>query len=206
VLVDLTPEALVQRLREGRVYPPERVPTALNSFFRSENLAALREVALRQVAEEVEAKRLVSPAEALGTREEALFGEGPQPVAERLLALVRPGPTAHRLVRRAWRSSQRLAADLDLLYEAPPGSPPRGDDREQLEVLRRLASVLGSTLIVEEGDDVAEVISRVADRGTTYILMGQPRPRRGVRRLHYPHVNPRQLADQRGARVHSVPL
>ena len=91
VLVDLTPEALVQRLREGRVYPAERVPTALNSFFRVENLAALREVALRQVAEEVEAKRLISPAEILGTREEALFGEAPQPVAERVLVLVRPG-------------------------------------------------------------------------------------------------------------------
>jgi two-component system, OmpR family, sensor histidine kinase KdpD len=184
VLVDLTPEALIQRLREGRVYPPERVPTALNSFFRVENLAALREVALRQVAAEVEAKRLISPVEALGTREEALFGEAPQPVAERVLALVRPGSSAQRLVRRAWRSSQRLAADLDLLYVAPPGPPPRGEDREQLESLRRLASILGAQLLVEQGDDVAEVTSRVADdRGTTYIFMGQPRPRRGMRRF-----------------------
>ena len=61
VLVDLTPEALVQRLREGKVYPPDRIPTALNSFFKIENLSALREVALRQVAEEVESKRLVTP-------------------------------------------------------------------------------------------------------------------------------------------------
>jgi two-component system, OmpR family, sensor histidine kinase KdpD len=208
VLVDLTPEALIQRLREGRVYPAERVPMALNSFFRVENLAALREVALRQVAEEVEAKRLVSPAEALGTREEALFGEAPQPVAERLLALVRPGPSAHRLVRRAWRSSQRLAADLDLLYVAPPGPPPRGDDREELESLGRLASILGAQLIVEQGDDVAEVTSRVADdRGTTYIFMGQPRPRRGVRRFEealpeqlirkMPGVDVRIVADAR---------
>jgi two-component system, OmpR family, sensor histidine kinase KdpD len=209
VLVDLTPEALIQRLREGRVYSPERVPTALNSFFRVENLAALREVALRQVAEEVEAKRLVSPAEALGTREEALFGEAPQPVAERLLALVRPGATAHRLVRRAWRSSQRLGgADLDLLYVAPPGPPPRGEAREQLESLRRLASILGAQLIVEQGDDVAEVTSRVADdRGTTYIFMGQPRPRRGVRRFEealpeqlirrLPGVDVRIVADAR---------
>jgi two-component system, OmpR family, sensor histidine kinase KdpD len=208
VLVDLTPEALIQRLREGRVYAPERVPTALNSFFRVENLAALREVALRQVAEEVEAKRLVAPAEALGTREEAFFGEAPQPVAERLLALVRPGPSAHRLVRRAWRSSQRLAADLDLLYVAPPGPPPRGEDREQLESLRRLASILGAQLIVEQGDDVAEVASRVVDdRGTTYIFMGQPRPRRGVRRFEeglpeqlirkMPGVDVRIVADAR---------
>jgi two-component system sensor histidine kinase KdpD len=184
VLVDLTPEALIQRLQEGRVYPSERVTTALNSFFRVENLSALREVALRQVAEDVEAKRLVTPVEALGTREQALFGEAPQPVAERILVLVRPGDSAQRLVRRAWRSAQRLAAELDLLYVAPPGSPPRGDEREALEALRRLASILSAQLIVEEGDDVAEAAARVADeRGTTYVLMGQPRPRRGVRRF-----------------------
>ena len=58
VLVDLTPEALIQRLRMGKVYPGERVEAALNGFFKLENLAALREVALRQVAENVEAKRL----------------------------------------------------------------------------------------------------------------------------------------------------
>ena len=62
--MDLTPEALIQRLREGKVYPPERIPTALNSFFRVENLSSLREVALRQVAEEVESRRLITPAEA----------------------------------------------------------------------------------------------------------------------------------------------
>ena len=162
VLVDLTPEALIHRLREGRVYPAEQVPTALNSFFRVENLAALREVALREVAEEVEAKRLVSPTEALGTREEALFGEVPQPVAERLLALVRPGPSAHRLVRRAWRSSQRLAADLDLLYVAPPGPPPRGEDREQLESLRRLASILGAQAIGAGRADRLGAIAKTA--------------------------------------------
>ena len=55
--MDLTPEALIHRLREGKVYPAERVPAALNNFFRVENLAALREVALRQTAEEVESKR-----------------------------------------------------------------------------------------------------------------------------------------------------
>ena len=58
VIVDLTPQALIERLRAGKVYPPERVPAALNNFFRTENLAALREVALRQVAERVEAHRL----------------------------------------------------------------------------------------------------------------------------------------------------
>ena len=58
VLIDLTPEALVARLRAGKIYPGENIDAALNNFFRIENLAALREVSLRQVAEEVESKRL----------------------------------------------------------------------------------------------------------------------------------------------------
>ncbi len=189
VLVDLTPEALIQRLREGRVYPQARVPAALGGFFRVENLAALREVALREVAEDVEAKRLVSPVETLGTREEQIFGEPPAPVAERILVLVTPGDRSRRVVRRAWRSAQRLAAELDLLYVAPPGAPPRGDERERLEGLRRLASLLGATLIVEEGDDVAEAAARVAgERGTTYVLMGQPRVRSALARVREPLI------------------
>jgi two-component system, OmpR family, sensor histidine kinase KdpD len=184
VLVDLTPEALIQRLREGKVYPPDRVPAALNSFFKIENLAALREVALRQVAEDVEAKRLVTPDEVLGTREERLVGDAPAPVQEHILALVRPDKGSDRMLRRAWRSSQRLNADLDLLYVRPPGNPPRGDERQRLEELRRLGTLLGSPLIEVEDDDVVEAAARVAaDRGITYIIIGQPDPRRGARRL-----------------------
>ena len=59
VLIDLTPEALIARLREGKIYPGENIDAALNNFFKIENLAALREVSLRQVAEDVESKRLV---------------------------------------------------------------------------------------------------------------------------------------------------
>ena len=108
VLVDLTPEALIQRLREGKVYPPERVPAALNSFFKVENLAALREVALRQVAEDVEAKRLIVREEASGRARSGCSATRAAPVAERMLALVDPTPHSQRLVRRAWRSAQRL--------------------------------------------------------------------------------------------------
>jgi two-component system sensor histidine kinase KdpD len=184
VLTDLTPEALTQRLREGKVYPRERIATALDSFFKVENLSALRELALREVAEDVESKRLTTPVEALGTREEQLFGEPPAPVAERILVLVKPDERSSRLVRRAWRSAQRLAADLDLLYVAPPGEPPRGEQRERIEALRRLGSILGAPLIVEEGDDLAEAAARVAtERGTTYVFMGRPRPRGALDRL-----------------------
>jgi two-component system sensor histidine kinase KdpD len=184
VLVDLTPEALIARLRAGKVYPAERVPAALNNFFRVENLAALREVVLRQTAEEVESKRAGPVAELLGTREELLADEAPRAVAERVLALVTPRPRSQRLVRRAWRSAQRLGAELDLLYVTRPGSPPRGDEREQLEAMRGLASVLGAHLLVEEGDDLVDVAAHVAaERGTTYVLIGQPPPQTGLRRF-----------------------
>jgi two-component system, OmpR family, sensor histidine kinase KdpD len=184
VLVDLTPEALIARLRAGKVYPPERVPAALNNFFRVENLASLREVALRQTAEEVESKRAVPAAEVLGTREDLLADDAPQAVAERVLALVTPRTRSQRLVRRAWRSAQRLGAELDLLYVQPPGAPPRGEERVQLEALRRLSSVLGATFLVEEGDDLVDTVARVVDqRGTTYVLIGQPQPRTGLRRF-----------------------
>jgi two-component system sensor histidine kinase KdpD len=185
VLIDLTPEALIARLRDGKVYPRERVPAALNNFFKIENLAALRETALRQVAEDVEGKRLVRKAP-VGRREDDAPAreKAPRAISERLLALVTLAPDSQRVARRAWRSAQRLDAELDVLVVRPPGRPPSPEDRERLEALRRLAAMLGLRLHVEEGDDVAAVAIRVArEQGSTYVLMGAPSPRRGLSRF-----------------------
>jgi two-component system sensor histidine kinase KdpD len=192
VLIDLTPEALIARLRAGKVYRPERVQAALNNFFKIENLAALRETALRQVAEDVEIKRLVRAPVADGGKplvrrdEEGLPAREAQPqaIAERLLALATLAPHSERVVRRAWRSAQRLDAELDVLVVRPPGRPPSPADRERLEALRRLAAMLGARLRVEEGEDVAGAAIAVArELGTTYVLMGTPGARRGIGRL-----------------------
>jgi len=188
VLIDLTPEALIARLRAGKVYRPERVQAALNNFFKIENLAALRETALRHVAEDVEVKRLVRETSVLPRRDEqgltVLGDSAPQAIAERLLALVTLAPHSERIVRRAWRSAQRLDAELDVLVVRPPGRPPSSEDRKRLEELRRLVSMLGARLRVEEGEDVAVVAIRVArSLGSTYILMGTPSPPRGLGRL-----------------------
>jgi two-component system sensor histidine kinase KdpD len=188
VLIDLTPEALVARLRAGKIYPGENIDAALNNFFRIENLAALREVSLRQVAEDVEAKRLtLHVAEPLGTREERVVSEVPKAVGERLLALVRPTPSSQRLVRRAWRSAQRLGTDLDLLWVKPPGRPVEGEVERQVTALRQLASVLGATLLIEEHDDLVAATARVVrERGSTYLMVGESLPRRGFARLREP--------------------
>jgi two-component system, OmpR family, sensor histidine kinase KdpD len=187
VLIDVTPEALLARLRAGKVYPAERIDAALNGFFRIENLTALRETALRQVAEEVVARR---PDEARGT----------PAVGERLLALVQPQPSAQRLVRRAWRSAQRLGADLDVLWVKPLGAPEDG-----LTPLRQLTSVLGARLIVRESDDlVAAAVEEIRERGTTYVLLGESPPRRGLGRLREPLPQRIMRAAPRGVDVRIV--
>ena len=186
VLVDLPPEALLDRLRAGKIYRPERIDAALNNFFRIENLSALREVALRQVAEEVGNKRLTT-VEPVGSREETIAAQAPQAVGERLLALVEPDPGAQRLIRRAWRSAQRLGADVDLLWVRPPGRALDEEQERSLAALRHLASMLGARLLTEESDNLPETIAEVARRqGSTYVLMGRSRPAHGVARLRTP--------------------
>jgi two-component system, OmpR family, sensor histidine kinase KdpD len=196
VLIDITPDSLIERLLAGKVYPQERVQTALNNFFKVENLSALREVALRQVAEEVEHKR--NPLDGDGARpwsrgERLVDGGAPTAIAERLLALVTPDPGSQRIVRRAWRSAQRLGAELDVLWVTPEEEPTEGEN-EQLAALRRLTSVLGAHLLVEHGPDVALVAQRVArERGTTYVLMGTPGPQGALRRLMTPGLPARLM-------------
>jgi two-component system sensor histidine kinase KdpD len=204
VIVDLTPQALIERLRAGKVYPPERVPAALNNFFRAENLAALREVALRQVAERVEAHRL--PRETNVRRDDRIAEQAaPQAVGERLLALITPEPRSQRIVRRAWRSAQRLGGELDLLWVSSSDRPAAAEEREQLEALRRLASVLGAHLLIEPGEDVVDGAARVArERGTTYLLMGVPHPRGALARLARPDLVDRLLRELPGVDVRIV--
>jgi two-component system sensor histidine kinase KdpD len=185
VMIDLTPEALLERLRAGKIYPAERIDAALNNFFRIENLSALREVALRQVAEEIGHKRLTTTGPSPSG--ETITPDPAQAVGERLLALIEPYPGAQRLVRRAWRSSQRLGADLDLLWVRRPGSSMTDDQERSLRALRQLASTLGAQLLVEEGDDLPQAAAEVARRQrATYILLGRSRPARGFARLRTP--------------------
>jgi two-component system, OmpR family, sensor histidine kinase KdpD len=204
MLMDITPESLIDRLRAGKVYPAERVEGALNNFFTLENLRSLREVSLRQVAEEIEARRIPggaimnrtppTPPTAARRREERLLDTAvPWAIGERLLALVTPQPGAQRIVRRAWRSAQRLGAELDVLWVSR-ATDPTPEEADELAALRKLASVLGAHLLIEHGDDVASVVQRVAqERGTTYMLMGTPSERSGLARLTQPALPTRLL-------------
>jgi two-component system, OmpR family, sensor histidine kinase KdpD len=171
VLVDLSPESLQDRMRAGKVYKPERAEVALQNFFKLDNLGVLRELALRELAEDVEARR----------RPALLDPLSQQAVAERVLALVEPQPKSQRIIRRAWRSAQRLGAEIDAIWVRKPGKEPTEEEATQLAALRRLSSMLGVHFLEVEGDDLVEAVRRFAhDRGSTYIIVGTPDERRRV--------------------------
>jgi two-component system sensor histidine kinase KdpD len=165
VLVDLAPEALQERLRSGRVYPPERVETALANFFRLDKLAALRELSLRELAEDVEARRTTAVLDPLSH----------QAVAERILALVTPEPRSQRILRRAFRSGQRLGAEIDAVWVRHPGQKLGEEEAVSLAAVRRLASILGAHFVELEGESLPEAVKRfVSERGSTYLFLGTP--------------------------------
>ena len=184
IVVNLTPVALLNRIREGKVFPARDVPRALGGFFVPGNLDVLREMALLQVVEEIEARQV--PAHLLRQGDRLISGIRPER-RERLLALVTPGAGAGPVLRRAWAAARRLDADLDALWAASPAGSADPTAEDGAGELRRLASVLEAELIVDRGGDLPAAVRRVAaERGTTCIVMGSPRPRRGLGRLREP--------------------
>jgi two-component system sensor histidine kinase KdpD len=171
-LVDLAPDDLIDRLREGKVYVPQQAQRAVQNFFQKGNLIALRELALRKVAERVDAQM------ASYRREHKI--EGTWAVSERLLVCVGPSPMSPRLVR----ATRRLAAGLRAPWVAVHvDSPTAGRltpaDEERLNRTMALATQLGGETATLSGTNAAEEIVRYArDRNVTRIIVGKSqRPR-----------------------------
>ena len=98
-----------------------------------------------------------------------------QAVREHVLALVEPQPKSQRIMRRAWRSTQRRGATMDTLWVRRPGRGQTDEEAVQVPALRRLAAILGAHFLVEEGDErVGSVHRVVAERGSTYVFVGTP--------------------------------
>ena len=188
VIIDLTPEALLERLRAGKVYPSERIERGAQQLLpdREPRRRCARWRCGRSPRRSGTSACPPPTPSAAATR--PIAAEASQAVGERLLALVEPYPGSQRLVRRAWRSAQRLGAELDLLWIRAPGRALTDDQERSLAALRQLASVLGARLLIEESDDVPSAIADVARRrGSTYILMGRSRPApRSLARLRTP--------------------
>jgi two-component system, OmpR family, sensor histidine kinase KdpD len=167
-LVDLTPEDLLERLRDGKVYLPAQAERALRGFFTRGNLIALRELSLRRAAQRVDAElQTYKKDEAIGRV---------LPVAERLLVCVSPSPSAARVVRSAARMASGLRAEWIVAYVERPGDPRQTEsDRERIDQTLRMAEQLGAETVALTGLRVAdELLSYARSRNVTKIVIGKP--------------------------------
>src|SRR5262245_27069275 len=167
-LVDLSPEELLERLAQGKVYLPEEAARAKENFFRRGNLLALRELALRRAAERVDAEvRAYRRLHEIRTT---------WPASERILVCVGPSPSSGRLVRTAYRMAAGLRAPWVAAYvEAVHREPISRASREHLEATLRLAESLGGSVARLPGGEVAEALLRYArEHNVTRIVVGKP--------------------------------
>jgi two-component system sensor histidine kinase KdpD len=165
-IVDITPEELQQRLREGKVYPQEVAQRALANFFSAGNITALRELALRRAAERVEDEMRAHMAE------QGI--EGPWEASERILACIDPTPAALTVVRRSKRLADRLRAPWEVVHVATPESERiRKGARNSLLDAFRLAEELGAETRTLNGDDpAAEILAYAREQNITHIVVG----------------------------------
>lgn len=166
-LVDLPPEVLLERLHAGRVYVPEHIGTATESFFRRGNLTALRELALRRTAEWVD-RQMQEYKRGKGIR--AIW-----PAAERILVAVSPSPSSGKIVRAAKRMAAGLHADLLAVYvETGRSARMPQADRDRVTATLRLAESLGAETSTITGEHAAaELVGLARARNVSKIVVGK---------------------------------
>jgi two-component system sensor histidine kinase KdpD len=197
-LIDSSPEQLRRRMLHGHVYPPEKIPNALNSFFRFQNLVALRELALRFVADETEE-------ELLGY----LVAHHPDIVwdtAERIMVATNAAPGTDAVLRRAARIALRAHADLQAVYVVGDDSA-RPASKEALAAIKHLAKDLGASWHEVTADDPAPALVQFAkDNQITQIVLGASRRSRWEQVTSRASVVQRVLrfARQAGVDVHVI--
>jgi two-component system, OmpR family, sensor histidine kinase KdpD len=161
-IVDVTPETLRERIKEGKVYSKDKIQQALNNFFRKGNLVALRELALREIADDIDI-RLEKEREELGIEE-------PCGIHEKILVCINYRPNAEKLIRRGWRIAHRLNAELYVLHIHQGHQ-----DEKAMNEWRKLAEQFGATFIIQEAKSrkVAKQIVEVCRQyKITQIIIG----------------------------------
>ncbi|HEX8915047.1 MAG TPA: PTS sugar transporter subunit IIA [Humisphaera sp.] len=183
VNVDLAAEDLQQRLRDGKIYPRERVAASLENFFTGANLEQLRELTLRELAGQLDLRRR----EAQAPRGDADPGPEASAPDQVMLCLSSRGPNSARLLRFASRLAGRLNRNWYAVYVQTPDEDPTVIDAATQRVLGdtlTLANRLGATVFTFKGQDVADTILRFAkEYRVSQIVIGRPRRLPWWRRL-----------------------
>ena len=195
VMVDLTPEALQNRMKRGDVYSQEKVEQSLKNFFRRGNLIALRELALRQVAEQVD-RSLESYMDAKDIRQN--WG-----VRERLAVCISGSPSGQYLIARAARMARRMDAELYVLHVEREFAP-REENPQVLQANMRFAENLGARVVKLKGRSVADTIADfVRSKHITQVIFGRA-PIRDWRKYLYLSAVHRFLRESPPVDVHIV--
>lgn len=194
-LIDLPPDDLLARLRDGKVYIADEAATAAERFFRTPNLMALRELALRRVADRVEAAARALPADRTRAR---LAGD-------RVMVAVGPDDQAEQLVRAGKRLAGALDADWTVVYVETPAllRLSEGDRNRRIDVLR-LAESLGAETVTLGGPTAAATLLDYAQmRNATRVIVGAPK-RRGWRAWLRPSTSVQLVRNARGFDVTTI--
>jgi len=166
-LVDLTPEDLIQRLKEGKVYVPQQAERAVRHYFQPGNLTALRELALRRTAERVD-EQMVSYMQAHAI-------QGPWAAAERILVCVNEDPASAAVVRYARRLADRMRATWAAIHVETSRTQRLSEaERDRIAEALRLAGQLGGETVSVPGLDVADsVIDYAQENNCTHIVVAK---------------------------------
>jgi len=166
VLIDVTPDALINRLMRGDIYAKEKVPQALSHFFRKGNLGALRELALRKTADEVD--------EQLQEYRENKRISETWATQDRVLVCLTPRPIAEKLIRHGYRLARRLKGALWCVYVRVPGTILNEKSEATLQKLAEMTRNLGGEMVIIEDEEPAREIIRFAkEHQVTFMVMGQ---------------------------------
>lgn len=167
-LVDLSPDAVINRLLRGDIYSKEKVTQALKNFFTKENLIALRELVLRKTTDEVDEQL-----EALMELSQEYKGKAAR---DYIMVCVSPQPSSGRLIRRGYGMARRLHAKFDVVFVRIAGTKLNNGTDQVIDHLKQLTSFLGGRFIELTGDSVADEIVKFAGKtGATIMVMGQTR-------------------------------
>lgn len=168
-LIDLTPEKLIERLKEGKVYIPKKAEQAMRQFFKKGNLLALRELSLRYTARQVD--------EDVRDYMAKYAVPGPWPVGSRLMTGISSSPSSERLLRFTYRMAQDLNAEWYAVYvESPQQVEMNEQDRLRLDKNIHLAEELGAMVVLLKGTNVSEeMLSFAKTKNVTLLVIGPSR-------------------------------
>jgi two-component system sensor histidine kinase KdpD len=169
ILIDLSPEGARARMEHGHIYPPDQARVALERFFRKENLAALRELALKRTAQEVDEQL-----------DELMRAAAHAPVEERIVVLIDEAPESRRLIREAWRLAQGLHAEVIVAYfDREATAAQRLDLAKTLELAEDLDARICP---IAEAEARPGLTALLKEHGARHLVVHN-QPARGIKRL-----------------------